>query len=484
MEKLSSYEILQQIGEGGMSVIYKALQPSLNRFVVIKKLKKHDWESVSRFNREALVCAMLNHENILSVHDFLKENNHYYLITEHVDGMDLKSMLDIYSSIPPLVALMIVREIARGLEHAHMHGIIHRDIKPSNILISANGEVKLIDFGVAKDDKPSNLTETGIVVGTPSYMSPEQINGEDITHQTDIYSLGILFYEMVTGFKPYSAKTNTELFNLISQGRFKNPRIFLKNIPRRFVKIIKKAMHRSLEKRYHSTVELIYDINQYLKWENQANIKFHLSRFMTEVKQQAEIRVHLSINENYSAERVNKKKPVLRLAFSLLMIVILLGSSFFGYKEYCKQFMGNIKLKVNIPGTEIIRDGKNLYQLADNELVINRLAVGYHTFRIQAGPTYTVFEGDYYISANKTKNVFVQLQPQAKKVILSFCSNPEGAKIFINGEYQGVSPLMKKRLPIGTHKIEMGLTGYQTWHAEKIFNIDDNLQLFVELMKQ
>ena len=484
MSTLDSYEILHQIGEGGMAVVYKAAQPELKRFVIIKKLKKHDPESVERFHREAYVSAALSQENIVATHDFIHDNGDYYLIMEYINGMDLKTILSIFSPIPPVIAAIITREIARGLEHSHARGFIHRDVKPGNILISTEGEVKLIDFGVAKEDTPNNITETGVIVGTPVYMSPEQVNGDDISNQTDIYSLGILFYEMLTGVKPYTALSNTQLFSLISQGKYKSARSYVNKIPRRLNRILKKMLNRSLEKRYQSVSELIFDMNKFLKWENQINLKYRLSRFMSDVNYLASQETK-SQHEDLPNPLYNKSSSrfgIYVLIFASLIFMVV--GSYFSYQKYSERYLGNITFKLNVPQAEIIKDGKKTYQTDTGELTIHRVRAGAHTFTISAGPEYNIYEGAYFITANNTRDVDVQLKKQKNKAIISVLTDPVGANILVNGKYLGKSPIKQRFVKVGNNKIELGLPGYEKWEDMKKFDINENLHLFVELAKK
>jgi len=225
-----------------MAIIYKANQPNLRRDVVIKKLKDPNKEIIERFKKEAFVTASFSHENVLSIYDFIYYGRSYYLVMEYVDGDDLRKIIDYMSPVPPVIAALIIRDVANGLVYTHSKNIIHRDIKPSNLLISHQGEVKLIDFGVAKDEAPSKLTMTGMIVGTPSYMSPEQANGDRISGQSDIYSLGVLLFEMITGYKPFIGDTNTEILMNIVRGKYPSPRKYNRDLPLRLVRIVKKCI--------------------------------------------------------------------------------------------------------------------------------------------------------------------------------------------------------------------------------------------------
>src|SRR5262245_17514588 len=213
-------EILELIGRGVMGFVFKARQSHLDRFVALKLLPDklaRDAQFAERFNREGRVLASLNHPNIVSVFDFGQTGGFYYLVMEYIDGVNLRQAMRA-GRFSPSEALSIVPKICEALQYAHEQGILHRDIKPENILLDAKGRVKIADFGIAKlvgEEQPSvTLTNTGAALGTPHYMAPEQLEKPStVDHRADIYSLGVVFYEMLTGelpigrFAPPSAKT-------------------------------------------------------------------------------------------------------------------------------------------------------------------------------------------------------------------------------------------------------------------------------------
>jgi tRNA A-37 threonylcarbamoyl transferase component Bud32/tetratricopeptide (TPR) repeat protein len=217
-------EIIELLGQGGMGAVYKARQPRLNRFVALKILspeKQKDPQFAERFEREARALAWLNHPNIVTIYDFGETQGNYYLLMEFVDGMTLRALLQA-RRLASAEALAIVPQICQALQYAHEQGIIHRDIKPENILLDKKGQVKIADFGIAKllDQTPQDISLTGAkdVVGTPHYMAPEQIEKpQTVDHRADIYSLGVVFYEMLTGelplgnFQPPSQKVQIDV---------------------------------------------------------------------------------------------------------------------------------------------------------------------------------------------------------------------------------------------------------------------------------
>jgi serine/threonine protein kinase len=209
-KRLGQYQILEEIGRGGMAVVYKAYQPSLNRYVAIKVLLpdlSQDREFVQRFRREALAAAKLEHSNIIRIHDVGQEGDLHYLVMSYVAGPSLAGKLAQEGALDPRTALSILRDVGAALDLAHSQGVIHRDVKPSNILLTPTGQAILTDFGIARALSDSRLTQTGTHMGTPAYMSPEQAEGETVDARTDLYSLGIVLYEMLTGRVPFQADT-------------------------------------------------------------------------------------------------------------------------------------------------------------------------------------------------------------------------------------------------------------------------------------
>jgi hypothetical protein len=208
--RLGQYQILQELGRGGMAVVYRAYQPSLERRVAIKVLPPEltfDRAFVERFQREARAAAHLNHPNIVTIHDVGQAEGAHFIVMELIEGPSLTDLLRQRGALSPEQAGQIVSQIASALDYAHQRGFVHRDIKPGNILLASDRAAKLTDFGIVKPSEGTRLTQTGALLGTPAYMSPEQARGSAIGHATDIYSLGIVTYEMLSGRVPFSGPT-------------------------------------------------------------------------------------------------------------------------------------------------------------------------------------------------------------------------------------------------------------------------------------
>ncbi|MDD9944492.1 MAG: serine/threonine protein kinase [Myxococcales bacterium] len=266
-DRIGNCRILGEIGSGGMAVIYKAVQEPLERVVAIKALKPSiavDSQFAMRFEREALFMASLQHENILHVYDFIKDGDTMYIIMEYVQGIDLYDLLQLTPQLPVEVAAIIALQVARALDYAHFRGLIHRDIKPANIMISHNGEVKLMDFGIARDHTLSDLTETGTGVGTPSYMSPEQILGDKLDFRSDIFSLGIVLYQSITGRKPFVEDEARSVMQKIRLDRYTNPRRLVASVPSGIERILARCMEKLPANRYPTTQVLIDDLVEFL----------------------------------------------------------------------------------------------------------------------------------------------------------------------------------------------------------------------------
>jgi len=259
------YEIIEQIGSGGMSDVYKAQCHKLNRLVAIKVLKKEfsqDATFVKKFRVEAQSAAGLTHPNIVGVYDVGEENGIYYIVMELVQGITLKNYIEMKGHLEVKEALNISVQIANGLSAAHENRIIHRDIKPQNIMISRDGKVKVADFGIAK--VADSTTVTTNAAGSVHYISPEQARGGYSDAKSDIYSLGITMYEMLTGKVPFDGETNVAVALLHIQGEMIPPRQLNPEIPRSFEKIILKCTQKKPERRYSSAKELIADLKKVL----------------------------------------------------------------------------------------------------------------------------------------------------------------------------------------------------------------------------
>jgi len=259
-KQLGQYRVLGPLGEGGMAAVYRAFDPALDRDVALKVLPRHfvgDPEFSARFQREAKVIARLQHVHILPVHDFGQEDDYTFIVMPFIETGTLADLLK-GRPLPLPQILKIISQVGDALSYAHQSGIVHRDIKPSNILIDERGNCLLTDFGVAKMVEATvQLTQTGAIIGTPAYMSPEQIMGERVDGRSDLYSLGVVLFEMATGRQPYRAETPPAVFVKHLHDPLPMPRSLNPDIPEAIERVILKTLAKQPTGRFQTATDLV-----------------------------------------------------------------------------------------------------------------------------------------------------------------------------------------------------------------------------------
>jgi len=263
--KLGNYQITELLGQGGMATVYKGYREDIDRYVAVKVLPPHpgmDSQFIDRFKLEARTIARLQHPHILPLYDYGAEDDILYLVMAYIDGGSLADRID-SGPMPPRQAEMILRQVGGALDYAHRQGVIHRDIKPDNILLDNEGNALLADFGIVKlTDGGSRLTVTGGLVGTPAYMAPEQGGGDTVTASADIYSLGVVVYEMLTGRKPYDAETPMQIVIKHMTAPVPNLREAMPDAPPALEIVLDRALAKLPENRYASAMEFADDFTR------------------------------------------------------------------------------------------------------------------------------------------------------------------------------------------------------------------------------
>ncbi len=258
VRKVGRYEVERELAEGGMGVVYLARQPCLDRPVVLKRMRKElagDPEAEQRFLREARTAAAIHHPNVVGVYDSFSWRGEPYIVCEYVDGLDAASALTKAGPFPPRIAALVALEIARGLEELHGHALVHRDLKPDNVLLGRKGEVKIADFGIAHDPKAPSLTRTGVSLGTPAYMSPEQLRGERVDARSDLFALGAVLYELLAGTTPFAQPDSPEedaepsLLRRIERGCFEPLRRAAPGTPRALAGLVHRCLRAKPKRR-------------------------------------------------------------------------------------------------------------------------------------------------------------------------------------------------------------------------------------------
>jgi serine/threonine-protein kinase len=261
LEKIGKYEVSEQIGVGGFGAVYRGRDPFIKRTVAIKTCQVNDDEIKHRFFREAELAGNLHHRNITTIYDFGVENGIPYIVQEFLTGEDLDKKIKRGDAIPVSRKVEILMAIAEGLGYAHAASIVHRDVKPANVRILEDGAVKVMDFGIAKSlQTESNLTQTGITLGTSAYLAPEQIRGEAIDARTDVFAMGVLSYELLTYRKPFRGEhLSTILYKILNENPEPIPSI-APDVPPGLVAIVNRALAKSPAERYASMEELRRDL--------------------------------------------------------------------------------------------------------------------------------------------------------------------------------------------------------------------------------
>ncbi|SEK98846.1 Stk1 family PASTA domain-containing Ser/Thr kinase [Paenibacillus sp. OK003] len=378
------YEVIERVGGGGMALVYKAQDLLLNRNVAIKVLRQqfvHDEEFIRRFRREAQSAASLSHPNVVSIYDVGQEDDVHYIVMEYVEGKNLNEIIKERAPLQVDEAVRIASQIADALDHAHHNQIIHRDIKPHNILIGRNGRVKVTDFGIARAVTSTTITQTGSVVGSVHYFSPEHAKGIVTGEKSDLYSLGIVLYQMLTGQLPFLGESPISVALKHLQEEFDEPRKFNPLIPQSVENVILKSMRKNPQERYQSAKEMQTDLETCLMPErrNETKIDFpdeddiDQTRVMPAIKPEPRgvtstgaIPVMESDQDNNKGKPKTKnwKKPALLISLTVLILIAMVGVVW-----YVKGML--VVPDVTVPNVVSQTEEKARQMLQDSGLVVS-----------------------------------------------------------------------------------------------------------------
>ena len=259
------YQVIEELGKGGMGKVYKVFDKEIEEKVALKLLKPEiaaERETIERFRNELKLARKISHKNVCRMYDLSKEEGTKYITMEYVPGEDLKSLIRRIGQFTVEKAISIAKQVCEGLAEAHRLGVVHRDLKPQNIMIDREGNARIMDFGIARSLRTKGITETGVMIGTPEYMSPEQVEGKEADYRSDIYSIGVILYEMVTGKVPFEGDTTLSIAFKHKTEVPKDPRELNAQVPEEISRVILKCMEKDQEKRYQGAQELLSELSK------------------------------------------------------------------------------------------------------------------------------------------------------------------------------------------------------------------------------
>lgn len=468
------YEIIKTIGEGGMANVYLANDTILDRKVAIKVLRgdlSNDEKFIRRFQREALSVSNLSHPNIVEVYDVGEEDGQYYIVMEYIEGKTLKQLLKKRETLTLPEVIDIMLQLTDGLAHAHESYIIHRDIKPQNIMILDNGLVKITDFGIAMALNATQLTQTNSVMGSVHYLPPEQANGKSATVKSDIYSLGILMYELITGSVPFKGDNAVEI--ALKHMKEKIPSIRKQNptIPQSVENIVIKATAKNPRNRYDSVKEMHDDLEVCMEKENAKKVTFEYpendiddSEPITKKKEKNKIekpnveyteKKEESIEEDILETPKKRNTVILLLTGSVLFLLIIAGIFWLSSTKEVKDVT-----VPNVVGKEIEKAIKELEKLGfkytieskESETVAEGLVIRTNPkagSTRKKGDTITIIEslgGEYHYLEDYTGKDYTEIK--AKLELIGVNVNIEKKDVENKDEYKGKEQNIIDQKPI------------------------------------
>jgi serine/threonine protein kinase/dienelactone hydrolase len=423
IELAGKYKIIDVVGKGGMGIVYKAEDIKLKRNIALKFLPPEltkDKEAKERFVLEARAAAALSHPNICTIHEIDEEGDKSFIAMEYVEGQSLKNKID-RGPITIEEAVDITIQVAQGMEQAHKKGIVHRDIKSANIMVTDMGQAKIMDFGLAKVKGGSLLTREGTTLGTVAYMSPEQARGEEVDHRTDIWSLGIVLYEMLCGQLPFMGDREASILYSVVHEEAKPVTAWNPDIPTELQQIISRSLKKKSEARYQSIIDLLNDLQKYeksLKAEELGTFSFR--SFLRKIR-----------------------KPIVAIPALFIIVVIAIASVLFLNQR------SKIRYAQEVVLPEVIKLSNSREPGLVNEIKAFRLAESAEKF-IPDDPRLI----DYF--SIHTVNIDINTKPQGARIYMKAISD-------LDQEWQdiGLSPIEGFRVPCGYLEFRMEKEGYE-----------------------
>jgi formylglycine-generating enzyme required for sulfatase activity len=474
-KQLGPYQIISQLGIGGMATVFKAYQPKMDRYIALKVIPRHfskNPEFISRFSQEARVIAQLEHPHILPVHDFGEADGYTYLAMRLVEGGTLSDLIKAQGKLELAKINTIIYQAGGALGYAHSKGIIHRDFKPGNVLMDEFDNCLLTDFGIAKlVEVTSHLTHTGGILGTPNYIAPEQGEGKPIDSRSDIYSLGIVLYQMVVGDVPYKADTPMAVVYKHINDPLPLPRQRVPDLPEAVERVILKAIAKKPEDRFSTAPELANAL--------QSALQLPIGQTQEIQPRDPDVEPFVAAIETPDApaavtgepsgapikETIEPKEKVRTgrgLAYGVLAIILLAVLGGAGLYYYKNIFSAGplLTIESNPTGADVYVDEGHVGM---SPVEIKTLTPGAHQVRITKD-RYEDYQGNVFIQEKKPRSIKADLVPVSFGD-LEVVSNPSGAEVFIDDVQKGTTPIALEGLSKGTRKVVVKKEGFEPWQS-------------------
>ncbi len=480
LQTVGRYEINGELGRGAMGVVYKATDPTIGRTVALKtmRLDVHGLEAkemVRRFQNESRAAGVLNHPNIVTIYDAGEQDGIFYIAMEFIEGTTLHELMAERRVLGAEEVIQLARQISRGLDYAHSNGIIHRDVKPANIMITPNGTVKIMDFGIAKSG--GSVTNTGQIMGTPNYMSPEQVKGRPLDGRADLFSLGVILYEMLTGEKPFAGQNVTTIIYKIVNENPIAPRDLDVNVHQGLSAIVIKMLAKAPEDRYQSGGDMVRDLENY-KLVSQTLLNATGSAGSSPVPHEKTAVLPMRVVSGSTvrmpaAETMPTKGPipVRRPAvaaisgkrnglITAIVIVLVLGFAMGGYAYYKTQIKMR-QLQAEIKAKEAQAQALQSNPVASGTPAPANPAKSGGDAEVANDVTVRHFGVDQK-PAHPQKATSSPDKVFSQRSEVKFTSQPTGAKVEVDGwsEPTWVTPFTASHLAAGAHTIVFSKTGY------------------------
>jgi len=489
IQTVGRYEVISELGRGAMGVVYKAQDPTIGRTVALKtmRLDVHGLESedvLRRFKNEARAAGVLNHPNIVTIYDAGEQDGMFYIAMEFIEGTTLQQILVEKRILPPEQVIQISREVCKALDYAHANGIIHRDIKPANIMITPNGTVKIMDFGIAKAG--GGMTSTGQVLGTPNYMSPEQVKGKLLDGRSDLFSFGVVLYEMITGEKPFVGQNVTTIIYKIVHENPIAPRDLDVTIHPGLSLVVTRTLAKLPEDRYQSGVELSKDLENYKSVGSNLNPTAVLPTSAVNVNEPTRILSPAGAGAAAAATPASapetsavaqpaaspRKRGALEVVLvSILLIAVALGGyGYYRYRNALRMEKADHELEQKLKEEQI--------QEAAEARRTAQAAAAQQTSGTPAPPPPE--------TESKPSPQKPSISPNSvttNRGELRFDSQPRGAKVQVDGwtEPTWVTPFQASNLGAGNHTVVFSKPGYLSETRTVAITVGKSLPLSVQL---